>query len=123
MKRFKKLLIATGIVLVVVIAVILITQLTSLSRYITPDFLALCGMLVLSIAILAGVIAFVICDIRKMLRRRKKALNTLHMMSQTLYSWKKDDAPEETTITKNEATIKVIPHNIRNKICRIAFEY
>ena len=42
MKRFKKLLIATGIVLVVVIAVILITQLTSLSRYITPDFLALC---------------------------------------------------------------------------------
>lgn len=102
MKRFKKLLIATGIVLVVVIAVILITQLTSLSRYITPDFLALCGMLVLSIAILVGVIAFVICDIRRMFRRREKALNTLHMMSQTLYSWKKDDAPEETAIMKNE---------------------
>lgn len=102
MKRFKKLLIATGIVLVVVIAVILITQLTSLSRYITPDFLALCGMLVLSIAILAGVIAFVICDVRRMFRRREKALNTLHMMSQTLYSWKKDDTPEETAITKNK---------------------
>lgn len=102
MKRFRKLLIATDIFLAVVIAVILITQMTSLSRYITPDFLALCGMLVLSIAILAGVIAFVICDIRKMLRRRKKALNTLHMMSQTLHSWKKDNAPEETAVTKNE---------------------
>lgn len=102
MKRFRKLLIATDIFLAVVIAVILITQMTSLSRYITPDFLALCGMLVLSIAILVGVIAFVICDIRRMFRRREKAVNTLHMMSQTLYSWKKDDAPEETTITKNE---------------------
>lgn len=102
MKRFKKPLIAVGIALVTVIAVILITQLTSLSRYITPDFLALCGMLVLSIAILVGVIAFVICDIRRMFRRREKALNTLHMMSQTLYSWKKDDAPEETAIMKNE---------------------
>ena len=100
MKRFRKLLIATDIFLAVVIAVILITQLTSLSRYITPDFLALCGMLVFSIAILAGVIAFVICDIRKMLLRR--TLNPLHTMSQTLHSWKKDDAPEETTITKNE---------------------
>mgnify|MGYP004604174999 CR=1 FL=1 len=87
MKRFKKPLIAVGIALVTVIAVILITQLTSLSRYITPDFLALCGMLVLSIAILVGVIAFVICDIRRMFRRREKALNTLRRHEAFTDAW------------------------------------
>lgn len=96
MKRFRKLLIATDIFLAVVIAVILITQMTSLSRYITPDFLALCGMLVLSIAILVGVIAFVICDIRRMFRRREKAVNTLHRMTRTLRtSLEKDESQPE----------------------------
>lgn len=88
MKRMKKGLIIAGILFLVIVACIFVTQLTGLSKYITPDLLILFGALFLSLAMLVGLIFLITFDIRGFWQQKNSMKSRLKEDMKTLHEWK-----------------------------------
>ena len=89
MKPWKKKLLIVGIVLAVLIVFVLVTQLTGLRRYITPDLLVLFGTLLLALAALAGLVFLVRHDVHQFRKENEAMRGRLRADIKTIRNWRK----------------------------------
>lgn len=78
-KKLKKYLKVTGIVFgiiaVLAAALVIAVKFTPVGNYITPDLLSLIGMLLVTLLMLAVLIAFIVMDFRKVKNGKRKSFS------------------------------------------------